>query len=268
MALAQAVAAQHGALVTALYASAPTALSLPLAMAQSPADMLPMLQQLDIDYRDEAKARVARAGSSGQSPIQWRELGGGALAAGFAAHALCCDLLVLGQPDPADALTVGVPAGFVESVLLASGKPGLVLPCVGSWASLGQAVLIAWNATRESAHAVSAAMPFLRRAARIHVAVAEGCELADQHSAQPRAAEPRAELEDYLRMHGVEAPIERHPRLALASAGSAILSLAGDVGADLLVMGCYGHGRAREWVMGGASRTALASMTLPVLMAH
>ena len=178
MALAQAVAAQHGALVTALYASAPTALSLPLAMAQSPADMLPMLQQLDIDCRDQAQARVARAGSSGHSPIQWRELCGGALAAGFAAHALFCDLLVLGQPDSADALTVAVPAGFVE------------------------------------------------------------------------------------------APIERHPRLALAFAGEAILSLAGDVGAGLWVMGWCGHGRAHEWVMGGASRTVLASMTLPVLMAH
>jgi nucleotide-binding universal stress UspA family protein len=40
------------------------------------------------------------------------------------------------------------------------------------------------------------------------------------------------------------------------------------VHADLLVMGCYGHSRAREWVLGGVSRTILQSMTLPVLMSH
>jgi nucleotide-binding universal stress UspA family protein len=52
------------------------------------------------------------------------------------------------------------------------------------------------------------------------------------------------------------------------SVGDALLSLAADTSADLLVMGCYGHTRAREWVLGGATRTVLKSMTLPVLMAH
>ena len=50
--------------------------------------------------------------------------------------------------------------------------------------------------------------------------------------------------------------------------GDTLLSLAADVDADLLVMGCYGHSRAREFVLGGASRTVLRTMTLPVLMAH
>ena len=50
--------------------------------------------------------------------------------------------------------------------------------------------------------------------------------------------------------------------------GELLLSSAFDLGADLLVMGCYGHSRAREWVLGGASRSILQSMTLPVLMAH
>lgn len=50
--------------------------------------------------------------------------------------------------------------------------------------------------------------------------------------------------------------------------GELLLSRVFDLGADLLVMGCYGHSRAREWVLGGASRTLLRSMTLPVLMAH
>ena len=40
------------------------------------------------------------------------------------------------------------------------------------------------------------------------------------------------------------------------------------MGADLLVMGAYGHSRLREFVLGGATRSVLAAMTLPVLMAH
>jgi nucleotide-binding universal stress UspA family protein len=47
-----------------------------------------------------------------------------------------------------------------------------------------------------------------------------------------------------------------------------LLSWAFDFGTDLLVMGCYGHSRSREWILGGASRTILQSMTLPVLMMH
>jgi nucleotide-binding universal stress UspA family protein len=69
----------------------------------------------------------------------------------------------------------------------------------------------------------------------------------------------------------VRAPIRPHAPLpggGGSTAGEALLSLAADVGADLLVMGCYGHSRARELVLGGASRTVLRSMTLPVLMAH
>ena len=50
--------------------------------------------------------------------------------------------------------------------------------------------------------------------------------------------------------------------------GNDLLSRASDLGADLLVMGCYGHSRVREWILGGVSRTVLNSMTLPVLMAN
>ena len=50
--------------------------------------------------------------------------------------------------------------------------------------------------------------------------------------------------------------------------GERLLSLATKVGAELVVMGCYGHGRTRELVLGGVTRTVLKSMKVPVLMAH
>ena len=257
--LARDLAAQFDARVTALYASTPTTLSLPAVMAQGAGDMLAMLQQLDRDYRDEAKALFDRTVSNTSVPIRWREVLDGLVIAGVVGQAHYADLLILGQHDVSDPLTVGVPSDFVASVLLASGKPALVVPYADTWTSFAREVLIAWKPTRESAHAVSAALPLLQRARRIHLTIAGDSDA---------PAEQAHALEDYLRLHDVAAPIQRHAAVPSEAAGDGLLSLAADVDADLLVMGCYGHSRARELVLGGASRTILKSMTLPVLMAH
>jgi nucleotide-binding universal stress UspA family protein len=74
-------------------------------------------------------------------------------------------------------------------------------------------------------------------------------------------------IEAYLALHGVQAVLEQQAAVP-DEPGELLLSRAADLGADLLVMGCYGHSRAREFVLGGATRTVLASMTLPVLMCH
>jgi nucleotide-binding universal stress UspA family protein len=259
LALAHALAVRYGAQVTALYASTPTALSLPFVMGQGAAEMLPMLQQLDIDHRDNIKALFDRAESDTTTPFLWNELNEAPLIPGFARRALCADLLVLGQHDASDLLAVGVPSDFVPSVLIASGRPALVVPYVDLGTTFGEEVLIAWKPTRECAHAVSAAIAFLQRARRIHLTIADDVDaIADQFRA----------LEDYLRLHDVTAPIERRATVPSGEPGEGLLSLAADVGADLLVMGCYGHSRTRELVLGGATRTVLQSMTLPVLMAH
>jgi len=259
LALAHELAARHGSRVTALYASTPTAWSLPFLMGQGAAEMLPILQQLDIDYRDNAKALFDRAESTATAPFCWTELREAPLIPAFARRALCADLLIVGQHDANDLLTTGVPSDFVPSVVMASGRPALVVPYVDTDPTVGQDVLIAWKPTRESARAVSAAIQLLQHAQRIHLTIADD-------SAEP--SECSAALEDYLRAHDVKAPIQRHAAITSGEPGDGILSLAADVGADLLVMGCYGHSRARELVLGGATRTVLRSMTLPALMAH
>ena len=169
------------------------------------------------------------------------------------------DLLVLGQHDPADPPQACLPAGFVESVLIDSGRPALIVPYVGVAETFGKVALVAWKNTRESAHALSAALPFLRRCGRVHVASWDegGCD----------AREARLQVERYLGLHGIQ--ITMHRRQATPeSVGDSLLSLVADTSTDLVVMGCYGHSRAREWVLGGATRAILKSMTVPVLMAH
>ncbi|MDP3347762.1 MAG: universal stress protein [Hydrogenophaga sp.] len=175
---------------------------------------------------------------------------------GFARQALYADLVILGQRNADDPAAAELPSDFVSSVLLDSGRPGLIVPYTGAIGPVGRTVLVAWKETRTSARALSAALPWLQRAGQVH-AVCFGEDV----------DAPLLSLQGYLKAHGVD--LTAHAGGPEDSdVGDRLLSMAADVGADLLVMGCYGHGRTREWVLGGATRTVLASMTLPVLMAH
>ncbi|RJP67160.1 MAG: universal stress protein [Comamonadaceae bacterium] len=225
----------------------------PLALeGASPA--IALMQEFDQACLDKAHAGFLQA-AAGSSRLQWAEpLADGPH--GFARRALYADLMVLGQRDADDPAVGELPADFLPALLVHSGRPALVLPHAGAIAPVGRQVLVAWKETREAARAVSAALPWLQRAGQVHV-----LSYGEQAGAALRSIEP------YLKAHGVSATChDGGPEPG--DAGNQVLSRAADLGADLLVMGCYGHSRAREWVLGGATRTILQSMTLPVLMAH
>lgn len=159
---------------------------------------------------------------------------------------------MLGQFDRSDPGASIVPSDFVESVIVGSGRPAIVVPFAGDFKTLGSTVLVAWKPTPEAARAVQAALPLLRSARQVHVA--------------GWGDDPR-EIERLLLLHGVDARFHREAE-ADAHVGELLLSYSADLSADLLVMGCYGHSRTRELVLGGATRQVMQSMTLPVLMSH
>jgi nucleotide-binding universal stress UspA family protein len=140
----------------------------------------------------------------------------------------------------------------------------LVVPYVGAPTTIGNNVLVAWDGGREAARALTDAMPLLRRATRVTV----GC-LDPGASARGADSAGRERLGGYLRRHGIAAEID-YTKLGPGDIpiGDWILSRVADLGCDLLVMGGYGHPRWREQVLGGATRTLLSSMTVPVLMSH
>jgi nucleotide-binding universal stress UspA family protein len=142
---------------------------------------------------------------------------------------------------------------------LETPTPVLVLPPTQPAAApIGRHVLVAWKNSPESARAVRAAMPFLEAADSVTVLSVEP---PGQHS------NDAADLVDWLHRHGIAA----RPQSVIASGGEVgdmILSCCGDQGADLLVMGAYGHSRLRELVLGGATRTVLEGLTLPALLTH
>lgn len=259
LAFARELGASQGASVSAWYANAPSAIDLPFLMSAGAGQALETLQELEAARNRAALDRFVRTLRDAPESMRWEELQGAPLVRGTAQRALYCDLMVLGQHDPDDLTTLGIPSDFAASVIIESGKPGLIVPYIGRPKTLGTTVLIAWKPTREAARALSAALPLLRRATRLHWVAAVD---SDTPLASPGL------LEAFMRDHGVGAPLKQHGAVAGDSAGEGLLSRAADVGADLLVMGCYGHSRAREFVVGGATRTVLQSMTLPVLMAH
>jgi nucleotide-binding universal stress UspA family protein len=251
------LARTNAADLTALYAVLPTYLQYPYAMAIS-ADAASAYQQFDDERAARAKALFGATVGTDASGIRWAEAVGEPVSA-FTRQAFCADLLVLARSEPDEAAKNGVPPDFIESVLIDSGTPALVLPRGPLPATLGRVALVAWKETRESARALRAALPLLQQAE--HVEVASWGDDATLAGGGP------LNVEQLLRSHGINARIHRHGNES-AELGEYLLSLTVDVGADLLVMGCYGHSRARELVLGGATRTVLKSLTLPVLMAH
>lgn len=191
---------------------------------------------------------------------EWRSVSGYP-AQEVAVHGRYADLIILGQlvpDDPWSPLLHPHP----EEVALIAGRPILVVPYAGTFERVGQRVLVGWDASREATRAVSDAMPLLTTAASVTVMTVDAEQSGDAHGEVPGA-----DIALHLAHHGVVAKVERTISAGIG-VGNSLLSSASDMGADLLVMGAYGHSRVRELMLGGATRTVLASMTLPVLMAH
>jgi nucleotide-binding universal stress UspA family protein len=256
--VARSLASQHGAALTALYAATPSyvAMAYPGGVGS---EFAIRVEAMDNERRGRARAIFQAAVQEDLPQASWCESDAPFVIGAFAQQALFSDLLVLGQHDPSRVESDEVPPEFVESVIATSGKPALVIPYTGTFASMGNNVVIAWKESRESARAVAAAMPLLQRAHQVHIL--------SWATPESQINGASLSLDTYLRQHGVRAQWHNEgsePR----ELGDLLLSRAFDLQADLLVMGCYGHSRAREWVLGGTSRTVLRTMTLPVLMAH
>jgi nucleotide-binding universal stress UspA family protein len=179
--------------------------------------------------------------------------------AGLCMQARYADLVVLGQAAAAEDNEGSLLPDLPDYVLLNCGRPVLLVPRTGRFPTIGKRVMVAWNGSVEAAKAVTAALPLLRGAEQVTLAVLG-------NSADTLGESPGADIALYLARHGVNVEVLRRPEAA--DPGKAILSLAADFNVDLLVMGAYGHSRFREMMLGGATRTILATTTLPVLMAH
>jgi nucleotide-binding universal stress UspA family protein len=247
----------HEADVTAIYAVASLGAEYPYIYVVGSPESVALVRDMEVANLAAAKTAFD-AVAAGNDRLHWTAPTTEPLRA-MTHQARYADLVILGQQDPANPPEACLPPGFVESVLVDSGRPALVIPYVGAPEAIGKVALVAWKNTRESARALSASLPFLRLCERVHVV---SCD--ENGGSEPEAP---LDIERYLGLHGISVRMHRRDSAA-EGVGDALLSLVADTSADLLVMGCYGHSRAREWVLGGATRVILKSMTVPVLMAH
>lgn len=257
--VATALASRFGAHLTGLYTSPP-----PQVPAMIESQLTPELVEAQMRTLNEATDRVQalfqRRGEGSGFTTEWRVREG---EAGEVAtlHARYADVTIVGQEDP-ESDGLGSAADIPERVVMGAGRPVLVVPYAGAFKTVGQRVLVAWNASREATRAVNDALPLLEGASKVTVLA-----MNPRGGLHGHGDVPGADLALHLARHGVRAEASSL-KSGDVDVGAMLLSQAADLGADLIVMGAYGHSRLREVVLGGATREIFRSMTVPVLMSH
>jgi len=168
------------------------------------------------------------------------------------------DLVVVGQPDPGKSSPEDGIQVEPGDLAISLGRPVLTIPYIGSFATVGRKVAVAWNGSREASRAVHDALPLLKDANSVEILTV---------NPEPEVSASAAALTQHLLNYGIAARSNRVTAKEIGD-GDAMLSTLADTGADLLVMGIYGHSRLQELVLGGVSKTIIDSMTLPVLMSN
>lgn len=218
-------------------------------------------------YKESADEAAAMAESQFRKDVkdtgvetQW-ELAQGDIARGLAEHGRLADLLIVGQDDTEN-------PSFVEPFLLSqkvvsqSDGPVLVIPIGPIPPSVGQNILVAWDGSREAARAVRDSLPLLRQAGQVSLLTI------DPHSrGYIRSGTNPAAMAAHLERHGIKA--ETIETLSdERNVTEVLLARIVEVGADLLVMGAFGHSRLKEFLLGGVTYDLLLKLPVPVLMSH
>jgi nucleotide-binding universal stress UspA family protein len=167
------------------------------------------------------------------------------------------DLTIVQQPNPD---TLGDEQVLIEAALFHSGRPVLVIPYTHNSAYRCERVVVAWDGSAPAARAIGSALPILMSAPHVEVVtVTEKRKHVDVDL-------PGFTITRHLARHGINAELRKLP--SAGDVANTLLSYLADSGADLLVMGGFGHSRLREFILGGVTRDILSTMTAPVLMAH
>jgi nucleotide-binding universal stress UspA family protein len=228
------------------------------ALGGIPVDMIEMQREENRKTAETAAARfetgARTAGISAETRILEASVGGGASL--FGAIARRFDLAIVGQAQREHGASEEV---MIEAALFESGRPLVVVPYIQRQGLKLDRVIVCWDGGRTAARAIADAMPFLERAKAVDVVIVAEERKQDEITG--------AKLVQHLARHGIAASARRTSKGDI-SIENVILSYAADSGADFLVMGGYGHSRLREFILGGATRGILSSMTLPVLMSH
>lgn len=222
----------------------------------------PTLTSLLVEHRRKTEAAIAIARARFDAlaerrsfTAEWR-VSENELPEAMMLHARHASLAILGPPARQRCATTML--GLAERMILASGRPTLLLPDEWPADRIGRRIVIGWNGGREATRAIADAMPFLVAADAVHLVV-----VPDTRTGRLLGEEPGADMATHLARQNVPVVVEQGNG---NDAGDALLRKCGEADADLLVMGAMGRPLIGEIIFGGATRTVLASATLPVLL--
>jgi nucleotide-binding universal stress UspA family protein len=225
-----------------------------------------VVQVIHYERRLEAEAKVAALLEGErfqalcarmQAHCEFRMIGPGEANQEAILNAFQSDVVVVGHPEPH-----GLPPHMApERMLLESGVPLLIIPNAWQGETIGERIVIGWNATRAARHAVADAMAFLVAARAVTVLLIDP----QEHWGHGRA--PGADVAKYLTRHGAPVTVQRVTTHG-SSIADALLSYVEQQAADLLVLGAYSHARLRELLLGGVTRTLLSRTPVPVLISR
>jgi nucleotide-binding universal stress UspA family protein len=176
------------------------------------------------------------------------------------AHARRADLTIMTRP--AAGAREEAHEHIFETVLFGSGRPVLLAPPGWAGESLSDRILIAWNAKREAARAVADALPLLRQAREVGIVTVDAIPSDGGHGPAPGK-----DLAVHLERHGVNVCVNNVDGMGRTEAG-ALMDEAAAFGANLIVMGGYGHARAQEWMLGGVTRELTEFGRTPLFLSH
>lgn len=223
-----------------------------------------VLQETIARAQEEAETIEARVRKAlGNTDLRWGAEAGVSQLADLgrqvSLHTRFSDLAILPQPYGEGRGAELEPV--TESALFEARAPVLTIPAGCIPAPHPARILLAWNESSEALGAMRAALPLLKAADVVHVVVV------DPPKHGPERSDPGGAVAQYLSRHGVKSEIDVLSK-TLPRVPDVLMRHAGDMDADLVVMGAYGHSRFREAIFGGATRTMLEEATLPVFMAH
>lgn len=250
------LAGRFDAHVLALYVANPV--SMPAAIEGRGASYAFMSEATAIAHEKADAIRKECAGLCDESKLswEWKVVEGDHLEM-LAAEAPYADLAIVSHSKVEvieDRIVFHVP----ENLPLVVGCPVIVLPAAGFDRPVGRHVMIAWQPCAPAARAVYLALPFLQEAEAVTV-----CSAVNEDA----KAEDAERLVKKLTRHGVEAKAIA-VEASRSQAGKTLLEQAKKAGADLLVMGAYGHSRVREVVLGGVSHYVSGHAAIPLLISH
>lgn len=224
-----------------------------------------LLDRLTENMREESEefAKIFKSCTAGRPVVsEWRPVTAraDAISEAIIEHALPTDLIIMAQPS--DRNNAQDQHELHRKLILGAGRPILVMPLYGTFDSIGDKVILAWNGTRESARAAHDAVPFMLNASEVVILGVEG-----KNASENDLRVYGHDLAVSLARHGIKSNVTNYRKGDIAISDE-LLNAVSDRGADLIVMGAYGHSRVYDFVLGAATSGILAHMTVPTLFAH